>query len=62
MTTDELITALQPYGLSLRWSVSGDVWQVTLNDWNFLHTEARDHREALQAAYDQLQEEKAAQS
>lgn len=59
MTTDELITALQPYGLTLRWSVSGDVWQVTLNDWNFLHTEHADHREALRLAYELLQEEKA---
>lgn len=61
MTTDDLILALKPYGLSLRWSMSGDIWQVTLNDWKFLHAEHTDYREALRLAYELLQEEKAAE-
>lgn len=61
MTTDELITTLRPYGLTLHWSESGDIWQVTLNGWNFLHTEHNDYREALRLAYEQLMEEKEGQ-
>lgn len=61
MTTDELITALQPYDLDMRWIASSAVWMVTLPDWRFLQVTAPKYRDALQQAYDQLQEEKAAE-
>lgn len=57
MTTDELLEALKPYGVNLRWIVSANVWEVILYDWAFLHVEHVNLPAALQAAWERVQVE-----